>query len=108
MDAIYSLTRDDAPFPRYLWVVYEMFCMNLDAQITLVVMDSPPLHVKKTKNMVFKHVRDFTGAKLLNKIGGQFIETVDVFKILGIWLDNELNFKVHIQKIQEKCARAVE
>lgn len=61
------------------------------------------LSVNKTKVVVFtnKKVQNQINPKLYE----QDLEIVDSFKYLGIWFDQRINWKVHIEKVVGKCKK---
>lgn len=60
--------------------------------------------VEKTKTVIFSKQK--YNKELILKLYGQDIERVSCFKFLGVWYDEKLNFKVHIEKIVDKCWKA--
>ncbi len=65
------------------------------------------LNVKKTKLILVNRSTDVTSNKLLVKMKNEFLETVTVFKLLGVWIDSDLDFDYHIGKVEEKCAKRI-
>ncbi len=63
------------------------------------------LNTKKTKTMVIGGTKGATGSKVLAKIGDEYIESVESFKLLGIWLDDDMSFKKHVSEIEKKCSK---
>ncbi|XP_016409773.1 RNA-directed DNA polymerase from mobile element jockey-like isoform X2 [Sinocyclocheilus rhinocerous] len=41
------------------------------------------------------------------KMYGYQLEQVNVLRFLGMWMDSKLNFKIHIQKLIEKCKKGI-
>lgn len=57
--------------------------------------------VLKTKYMIFTKNKKIVHTDL--KLYEQILERVPVFKYLGLWLDEKLIWKIHINKIETKC-----
>ncbi len=38
---------------------------------------------------------------------GKQLEQVSVIRFLGMWMDTKLNFRIHIQKMVDKCKKAI-
>ena len=57
----------------------------------------------KTKYMVFGFKRKLPTVEL--GLYGEPLERVDVFRFLGVWFDERVNWKVHVNKIEEKCGK---
>ena len=64
------------------------------------------LNTKKTKTMLL-HKDKTTSTYLSLKLQNQLIESVQFFKLLGVWLDIGLNFAQHVSEIEKKCARRI-
>ena len=60
---------------------------------------------KKTKFMVLSYNKNVMLPTV--KIGENIIEETDTFKFLGIYIDNHLTFKDHINKISNKISKSV-
>ena len=59
----------------------------------------------KTKSMVFR-TQYYTGSTEMHlNIDQAPLEQVHTFKYLGIWLDEKLNFNLHIEKLCNKTRR---
>ena len=65
------------------------------------------LNTKKTKTMVVGGTKQATGSKVLASINNEYLESVDSFKLLGVWLDDEMSFKRHIDELEKKCAKRI-
>ncbi len=63
------------------------------------------LNVAKTKSMVFRTLYFQGGTELHLNIDGAPLEQVPIFKYLGTWLDEKLNFNFHIDKLCNKTRR---
>ena len=66
------------------------------------------LHPKKTRYILFTSNKHTSLDLLLNGVKiekvGPF-ENEKAFKFLGVWLDPDLNFKIHTQKVEEKVRK---
>ncbi len=49
----------------------------------------------------------FTKRKNNPILNGQQLEQVSVMRCLGMWMDTKLSFRVHIQKMVDKCQKAI-
>ncbi len=49
----------------------------------------------------------FTKRKNNPILNGQQLEQVSVIRCLGMWMDTKLSFRVHIQKMVDKCQKAI-
>ncbi len=78
-----------------------------DAMARFAQEKSYKLNVKKTKLMLMQKSNDVTSNKLVVKMGEEYLETVEVFKLLGVWIDSDLSFDYHIKKVEEKCAKRI-
>ncbi len=63
-------------------------------------MGFPLICIKNSGNMFYKEKNN----PILN---GQQLEQVSVIPCLGMWMDNKLSFRVHIQKMVDKCQKAI-
>ena len=78
-----------------------------DAMARFAEEKSYKLNAKKTKLMLMQKSTDVTSNKLVVKMGEEYLETVEVFKLLGVWIDSDLSFDYHIKKVEEKCAKRI-
>lgn len=61
--------------------------------------------VDKTKTMIFTKKRVVGNLKL--KLYNQELERVKEIKFLGLWFDERMTWKVHVQKINDKCKKVL-
>ena len=88
---------------------YALISENINAELKLITdwlsLNKLSLNAKKTKMMVFHHKQKFVNDKSLKLyINSKRIECVKEFNFLGIMLDENLNWKSHVQKISSKIA----
>ena len=88
---------------------YALISQNINDELKLITdwlsLNKLSLNAKKTKMMVFHHkqkVFDHNSLKLY--INTKKIECVKEFNFLGIMLDENLNWKSHINKVSSKIA----
>lgn len=60
------------------------------------------LNAKKTKFMIFTRARSQPSDLSIFTSGGTQIERVSTYKYLGMWLDDKLTFKIHIDALVKK------
>lgn len=65
------------------------------------------LNTSKTKVMVLKKPQDKRTITLDAKFGDQNLEQVQQFKYLGIWVDNNMQHKEHVQKMEKKLTTII-
>lgn len=63
------------------------------------------LNVQKTKSMVISNKKQLDYTELKIHIEGVEVEKVDVFKYLGVIIDQKLTFSAHIDSVIKKVAR---
>lgn len=63
------------------------------------------LNVQKTKTMIISNKKQLNYADLKIYIEGIEIERVEVFKYLGVLIDQKLTFKAHIDNVIKKIAK---
>ena len=88
---------------------YAEISKNINAELKLITdwlsLNKLSLNAKKTKMMVFHHKQKIVNSNLLKLyINSKKIECVKEFNFLGIMLDENLNWKSHVQKISSKIA----
>ncbi len=60
------------------------------------------LNANKTKNMFFTRCRTKITVPPILTLEGDYIERVNSYKYLGIWLDERLGFNIHIENLLKK------
>ena len=60
------------------------------------------LNSSKTKCMVFTKTPNTNASSGILTLKGEQIELVTAYKYLGIWLDNKLSFKVHVEHLSKR------
>lgn len=63
------------------------------------------LSVEKTQYICLSKKRE--NPRLDIKLYGQSLKQEKVIRYLGVWFDNKLTFKIHIQKMVDKCKRGI-
>lgn len=63
------------------------------------------LSVEKTQYICLSKKR--VNPRLDVKLYGQSLKQEKVIRYLGVWFDNKLTFKIHIQKMVDKCKRGI-
>ncbi len=61
-----------------------------------------------SKTQVICFTKRKTNLSMNIKMYGQQLEQVSVIRFLGMWMDIKLNFRIHIQKMVDKCKKANE
>ena len=88
---------------------FDQISKNINQELKLITdwlsLNKLSLNAKKTKMMVFHHKQKRICTKSLKLyISSKKIECVKEFNFLGIMLDENLNWKSHVQKISGKIA----
>lgn len=88
---------------------YESISKNINNELKLITnwlsLNKLSLNAKKTKMMVFHHKQKNLCTKSLKLyINSKKIECVKEFNFLGVMLDENLNWKSHVQKVSSKVA----
>ena len=86
--------------------------IKLNDQLTSVntwfLQNKLTLNVLKTKMMIFGTPHKLKGeANLPLHINNEIVENVNVFKYLGVFLDKNLNFEYHIERVYKKTCSKV-
>ena len=93
---------------RDCWLSYSKLNDELTRLSVWFNVNKLTLNTKKTKSVIFSSrnkVIDTTGLKLT--INGNIIEQVPEIKFLGVFLDQHLSFKSHIDYVTVKMSRAI-
>lgn len=62
------------------------------------------LSVEKSESIF---TRKRIGEDISLKLYGQELKKVKAFKFLGIWVDERITWKIHIDKVEDKCQKAL-
>ncbi len=60
-------------------------------------MNKLSLNVSKSKSLLFSRNRNMVNERIIIRVGDQQLEQQDVYKYLGLYLDNRLNFDKHVE-----------
>ncbi len=60
------------------------------------------------KTQVICFLKKKNNPSLNVKMYGYQLQQVNVVRFLGMWMDSKLNFRIHIQKLIEKCKKKSE
>ncbi len=60
-----------------------------------------------SKTQVICFTKRKTNPVINIKMYGKQLEQVSVIRFLGMWMDTKLNFRIHIQKMVDKCKKAI-
>jgi hypothetical protein len=69
--------------------------------------NSLKINTSKTNFMVFNERRNNTQPQYSVQMGQDYIERVASFKLLGIWIDDKLNWQTHINHINGKLSQGL-
>ena len=70
-----------------------------------LIMNKIKINYDKSKFIIFSYGKKYSLEQI--KIGSSFISSTDNTKFLGIWVDNHLNFRSHIDSISSKISKVV-
>ena len=88
---------------KHLDELYENISFDLNTLSDWFKANKLSLNVNKTNYMIFKNIKTPDNSKII-KIGTEIIEQTSIAKFLGIFIDDQLNWKTHIDYVRNKLS----
>ena len=88
---------------KHLDELYDNISFDLNTLSDWFKANKLSLNVNKTNYMIFKNIKTPDNSKII-KIGTEIIEQTSIAKFLGIFIDDQLNWKTHIDYVRNKLS----
>ena len=88
---------------KHLDELYENISFDLNTLSDWFKANKLSLNVNKTNYMIFKNIKTPDNSKII-KIGTEIIEQTSIAKFVGIFIDDQLNWKTHIDYVRNKLS----
>ena len=97
------MTRLYSTAQKHLDELYDNISFDLNTLSDWFKANKLSLNVNKTNYMIFKNIKTPDNSKII-KIGTEIIEQTSIAKFLGIFIDDQLNWKTHIDYVRNKLS----